>query len=326
MKTLLTAALIALTLPAFAADAPAGKVLTDQGKVFSNNHGAVVRKTLKNGEKIDKHNHEGEDIIFNVMSGKITVILNDSEKHELQAGDFFLLTAGSQHTIYAGEGDSAISGDRKNGLLQLCNEGDGEPLRMLCGTYQVRNRAATALLAILPEPLRVSLGDIPQLPALCTLIHDEALTRREGSVTIIRTLCEILLLLALRHVSDLPQQHHLTALFSDPGLARVLEHILANPFAPCTTEDLAEIACMSRATFARKFQQAVGSGVQTFIRALKMSAAAKMLRDSNRAVSRVAEETGYQSEAAFNNAFKAQFGITPARYRRQSENDENRDA
>ena len=53
MKTLLTAALIALTLPAFAADAPAGKVLTDQGKVFSNNHGAVVRKTLKNGEKID---------------------------------------------------------------------------------------------------------------------------------------------------------------------------------------------------------------------------------------------------------------------------------
>lgn len=74
---------------------------------------------------------------------------------------------------------------------------------------------------------------------------------------------------------------------------------------------------MSRATFARKFQQAAGSGVQTFIRALKMSAAAKMLRDSNRAVGRIAEETGYQSEAAFNNAFKAQFGITPARYRKQ---------
>ncbi|WP_298047852.1 AraC family transcriptional regulator, partial [uncultured Cardiobacterium sp.] len=35
------------------------------------------------------------------------------------------------------------------------------------------------------------------------------------------------------------------------------------------------------------------------------------------AVARVAEETGYQSEAAFNNAFKAQFGVTPASYRRQ---------
>lgn len=251
-----------------------------------------------------------------LLEGRCTIEVN-GKKHELQAGDFFLLTAGSQHTIYAGEGDSAISSDRKNGLLQLCNDADGEPLRMLCGIYQVRNRAATALLAILPEPLRVPLGDIPQLPALCTLIHNEALARREGSVSIVRALCEILLLLALRHISDLPQQHRLTALFADPGLARVLAHILANPFAPCTTEALAEVACMSRATFARKFQQAAGSGVQTFIRALKMSAAAKMLRDSNRAVGRIAEETGYQSEAAFNNAFKAQFGITPARYRKQ---------
>ena len=197
---------------------------------------------------------------------------------------------------------------------------------MLCGFYQVRNRAAVSLLGILPEPLLVSLGDIPQLPALCTLIHHEALARREGSLTIVRALCEILLLLALRHISELPEKHRLTALFSDPGLARALARILADPFAPYTTEGLAEIACMSRSTFARKFQQAAGSGVQTFIRTLKMSAAAQMLRDSNHAVSRVAEETGYQSEAAFINAFKAQFGITPARYRRQSENDESMDA
>jgi len=36
-------------------------------------------------------------------------------------------------------------------------------------------------------------------------------------------------------------------------------------------------------------------------------------------LSRIAEDTGYHSEAAFNNAFKAQFGITPARYRKQGE-------
>jgi len=237
-----------------------------------------------------------------------------------------MLTAGSQHTIYAGEGNGSFREDTRNGLLQLCNDSGGEPLRMLCGIYQVRNRAAVSLLGILPEPLLVSLGDIPQLPALCTLIHHEALARREGSLTIVRALCEILLLLALRHISELPEKHRLTALFSDPGLARALARILADPFAPYTTEGLAEIACMSRATFARKFQQAAGSGVQTFIRTLKMSAAAQMLRDSNHAVSRVAEETGYQSEAAFINAFKAQFGITPARYRRQSENDESMDA
>ena len=260
-----------------------------------------------------------------LLEGSCT-IATGGHQYALQAGDFFMLTAGSQHTIYAGEGNTPFREDTQNGLLQLCNDGDGEPLRMLCGSFHVGNRAATGLLAVLPEPLLVSLGDIPQLPALCTLIHREALARQEGSVTIVRSLCEILLLLALRHISELPEKHRLTALFSDPGLARALARILADPFAPYTTEGLAEIACMSRATFARKFQQAAGSGVQTFIRTLKMSAAAQMLRDSHHAVSRVAEETGYQSEAAFNNAFKAQFGITPARYRRQSENDENRDA
>ena len=260
-----------------------------------------------------------------LLEGSCT-IATGGHQYALQAGDFFMLTAGSQHTIYAGEGNSAFRQDTRNGLLQLCNDSGGEPLRMLCGIYQVRNRAAVSLLGILPEPLLVSLGDIAQLPALCTLIHHEALARREGSLTIVRALCEILLLLALRHISELPEKHRLTALFSDPGLARALARILADPFAPYTTEGLAEIACMSRATFARKFQQAAGSGVQTFIRTLKMSAAAQMLRDSNHAVSRVAEETGYQSEAAFINAFKAQFGITPARYRRQSENDESMDA
>ena len=256
---------------------------------------------------------------FHLVLDGSCIITCGGQKYELQAGDFFMLTAGSQHTIYAGEGKSPLREDWQNGLLQLCNDSNGATLQMLCGIYQVRNRAASALLTILPEPLLVPLGNIPQLPALCTLIHNEALTRHAGSMTIIRSLCEILLLLALRHASALPQQHHLTALFSDPGLARVLERILANPFAPCTTEELADIACMSRATFARKFQQAAGSGVQTFIRALKMSAAAKMLRDSNRAVSRIAEDTGYHSEAAFKNAFKAQFGITPARYRKQGE-------
>ena len=102
MKTLLTAALIALAIPAFAADAPAGKVLSEEGKVFSNTNGTVVRKALKSGEKIDRHNHEGEDIIFNVMSGKITVTLNDGEVHELNAGDTLVFNGKNYISAVAG--------------------------------------------------------------------------------------------------------------------------------------------------------------------------------------------------------------------------------
>ena len=101
-KTLLTAALIALAVPAFAADAPVGKVLSEEGKVFHNTNGTVVRKALKSGEKIDRHNHEGEDIIFNVMSGKITVTLNDGEVHELNAGDTLVFNGKNYISAVAG--------------------------------------------------------------------------------------------------------------------------------------------------------------------------------------------------------------------------------
>lgn len=259
---------------------------------------------------------------FHLLLDGQCVMTHAGKRYELHAGDFCLWVNGSAHMISAGEnmlpeGESPFSEDSMHGLLHVRNDSDGAPLGMLCGAFIARNHAAAGLWRVLPEPLIVPLGTVAQLQALCDLLHAEALARHEGSVSIIRALSEVLLLLALRCVRDVPREHHVTELFADAGLARVLSRILEAPSAPYTTETLAEIACMSRATFARKFQQAAGCGVQTFIRMLKMSAAAKMLRDSNSAIARIAEEAGYQSEAAFNNAFKAQFGVTPARFRRQ---------
>jgi AraC-like DNA-binding protein len=42
-----------------------------------------------------------------------------------------------------------------------------------------------------------------------------------------------------------------------------------------------------------------------------------MLRSSDRAIAQVAEEFGYESESAFNRAFKREFEMPPAAWRRQ---------
>ncbi len=60
---------------------------------------------------------------------------------------------------------------------------------------------------------------------------------------------------------------------------------------------------MSRATFARRFQQLSGMGVQAFVRLLRMSMAAKLLRQTNLSSSQIMAQIGYQSEAAFFDAF-----------------------
>jgi AraC family transcriptional activator of mtrCDE len=43
------------------------------------------------------------------------------------------------------------------------------------------------------------------------------------------------------------------------------------------------------------------------------------LRKSSISIGAVAEMAGYQSEAAFQRAFKQHMGVTPARWRRQAE-------
>jgi AraC-like DNA-binding protein len=48
----------------------------------------------------------------------------------------------------------------------------------------------------------------------------------------------------------------------------------------------------------------------------RMSLAAQSLRDGDEAVARIAERLGYESEAAFNRAFKRDFGLPPAAWRR----------
>jgi AraC-like DNA-binding protein len=42
-----------------------------------------------------------------------------------------------------------------------------------------------------------------------------------------------------------------------------------------------------------------------------------MLRSSDRAIAQVAEQFGYESESAFNRAFKREFEMPPAAWRRQ---------
>ena len=56
----------------------------------------------------------------------------------------------------------------------------------------------------------------------------------------------------------------------------------------------------------------------------RLQLAANLLRAGNRNVASVAADVGYDSEAAFNRAFKRELGTTPAAWRR-GRNREQRD-
>jgi AraC family transcriptional activator of mtrCDE len=73
---------------------------------------------------------------------------------------------------------------------------------------------------------------------------------------------------------------------------------------------------MSRATFIRHFQERLGRSASELLTDIRMTVAANALKTSEMSTGAVGELAGYQSEAAFQRAFKQQMGITPAQWRR----------
>jgi AraC family transcriptional activator of mtrCDE len=83
--------------------------------------------------------------------------------------------------------------------------------------------------------------------------------------------------------------------------------------------ELARLCNMSRATLARQFQEKLGRSATDLLIDIRMTLAANELRKSSLSTGAVAEAVGYQSEAAFQRAFKSHMGITPAQWRKTQE-------
>jgi len=78
---------------------------------------------------------------------------------------------------------------------------------------------------------------------------------------------------------------------------------------------LAEVACMSPHHFHRIYHAMQGETAAETVRRLRLHRAAVELITGELPVPRVARRAGYGSQEAFTRAFKAAYGVPPARYR-----------
>ena len=82
-------------------------------------------------------------------------------------------------------------------------------------------------------------------------------------------------------------------------------------------DELAAEAGASRSVLAERFSRFLGEPPLTYLARWRLQLAARMLQTTREAVLQVASEVGYESEAAFNRAFKREFGVPPGQFRRQ---------
>ncbi|HWU97735.1 MAG TPA: AraC family transcriptional regulator [Oxalicibacterium sp.] len=261
-----------------------------------------------------------------IVAGNATLEVPGEPTRQLQAGDILILPHGSPHALHDGSDVMPGPATKRPGLnLTITeNNGGGEKLDMLCGRFIVERPHDKLLREYLPPLLvvRAAADDsasttATQLAGLVTLMRTEADHESIGGHAMLNALSAAMFALALRlagESGDAPSG--LLSLAGNPRLAPALSALFHEPARPWTLPDLAELCNMSRATFARHFQDSMGRSASDLLTDIRMTLAANALKAPGSSVYAVSEAVGYQSETAFQRIFKQRMGMTPARWRR----------
>jgi AraC-like DNA-binding protein len=81
---------------------------------------------------------------------------------------------------------------------------------------------------------------------------------------------------------------------------------------------LAREAAVSRSVLAQRFTELVGDSPMRYLASWRIQLAKQMLREGKHSIQEIATHVGYESEAAFNRAFKRLTGSPPASWRRST--------
>jgi AraC family transcriptional activator of mtrCDE len=267
----------------------------------------------------------GEITFHLVLQGACRVEVEGGGTFELERGDFLALPQGASHRVRSRteSASHAPFTTHHDQSLALRRNGDGAAeLDLLCGHLGSASKASARLFASLPGALHASLAQstpavAATLDPLVALIREEVEALRPGALTLVSNLCGALFTLALRaHLGD--QQPGLLRLIGDARLARAVQAMLADLGHDWSTEQLAELTAMSRATFMRHFGEVSSTTPGEFLTNLRLSRAAALLKQTQRSTGDIGMEVGYRSEAAFHRAFAKAMGATPAAFRKEA--------
>lgn len=255
----------------------------------------------------------------------------------MKAGDIVLFPSGSAHTVHDGSGKRAraVREEQVDGLTIATNGSTRGGADLLCGWFVLPVVPQQLLRDHLPQRLIVSsmTASVEQderdtdfaasrLARLVELMREEAFEQRPGYGTIVNQLSGALFALTLRCASesaDAPRG--LLALAQRPRLQPAIAAMFDEPAQPWTLPALAARCHMSRATFVRHFEEALGRSPVDVLTEIRMTLAGRKLAQTRLSVAEIGEAVGYQSDAAFQRVFKRHVGVTPAQWRAQAKRD-----
>ena len=267
-------------------------------------------------------------LMFHVVtSGSCWIVVKGEEPHLLKPGEFSLVPHGEGHKLLSKKNTPAknlldLPREHVSDRYEILRHGNGgEMTRLVCGAVNFQHPAAHHLVNLLPRLMCIDTWHTPQMEwfqSTLRLMTSEADEMRPGGETIITRLADILVIQAIRSwMSNNPtaKTGWLGAL-QDKQIGRAILAIQRAPEYEWTVELLAEEVAMSRSAFAARFKKLMGETPMKYLLNWRMHIAMTWLKERELTVAELADQLGYQSEAAFSRAFKRVTGLSPRQIRR----------
>jgi len=309
------------------------KVVRLQGAFFYNGEFSVpwsIRAT--SAAALGQHFAPGAGhvIIYHLLTeGRAVIRLETGERLTLGAGDIVMLPHGNAHILE--NGPSTQTMDNSHQVAEVLSQGlklwrcggGGEVTRFVCGYMACEPRLSTVFLSGLPPLFKISIRNAVAGKWLENSIRfsvDEASASRAGGEAVLAKLSEVLFIETLRaYIAQLPpEQTGWLGGARDLEVGKTLALMHRKPAHPWTLAGLAQEAGTSRSVLAERFRHYLGETPMAYLTRWRLRLGAQMLSSSSYSVAQIAQEVGYESEAAFNRAFKRQFETPPARFRTHS--------
>ncbi|BCJ90378.1 transcriptional regulator [Terrihabitans soli] len=264
-----------------------------------------------------------------IASGRCTVELPGEEPRAVAAGDVLLVPFAGPHKIWNGEVFEEVSAAGLvkpgpiDGMWKINHGGGGETTRIVCGFIESSEFLFAPVFRSLPALMIYRSHNEPVGAVITSTVNqilDLADQAAPGADLMLSHLMQLLFVEVLRrHASDESDKGQgLFSALGDPLISRALQSVHQDPSRRWTVDDLAREAGTSRTVLADRFRAMMGQTPMDYVASWRMQIASGRLRDGQESIGAIAADVGYESEAAFNRAFKRVTGTTPGRWRSES--------
>jgi AraC-like DNA-binding protein len=255
----------------------------------------------------------------------------------LATGDIILFPQGDAHVVSSAPGMRAnydvqryfehsikrppftmnLSGEKGTGAAHSEEDYD---TTLVCGFLGCDMRPFNPLIATLPRMLHLKASDSRDWVAqFMRMAVTESRDKLPGGEAMLERMSEMMFVDAMRrYVDGLPEDSRgWLAGMRDRFVGRALALMHDAPATEWTVDELGRRVGLSRSALHERFSEMIGQPPMQYLANWRMQVAATLLRNTNATVASVAQDVGYDSEAAFARAFKRSVGKPPAAWRRE---------